>query len=143
MEYTKQLLSLQQQIDVLKKRGLQIENEAEAKNILDSISYFCLAGYWRLMEADKLRHIFKPSSKFSQIISLYHFDEELRLLLFSSIQQIEVTVRARIIRLFTKRHGAFLFMDSALADSCILFTSNLQSLQDELHMFEPQKHTIR
>ena len=40
MRYTKQLLTLQQQIDVLKQRGLLIENEEEAKNALDTISNF-------------------------------------------------------------------------------------------------------
>ena len=79
MKYTKQLLSLQQQIDVLKQRGLFIENEEEAKNALDIISYFRLAGYWRLMEADRQQHTFKPNSRFSQIMSLYRFDEELRM----------------------------------------------------------------
>ena len=58
MNYTKQLLTLQQQIDILKQRGLIVDNEAEAKSTLDTISYFRLAGYWRLMEADKLNHIF-------------------------------------------------------------------------------------
>lgn len=138
MEYTKQLLTLQQQIDILKQRGLIIENEAEAISTLDSISYFRLAGYWRLMEADKRQHIFKPESRFSQIISLYHFDEELRLLIFSAIQQIEVTVRARMIRLFSERHGAFWFMDSTLAENDTMFTKNLQSLQDELNRSEDE-----
>lgn len=54
MNYTKQLLTLQQQIDILKQRGLIVDNEAEAKSIFDTISYFRLAGYWRLMENDKL-----------------------------------------------------------------------------------------
>jgi len=45
MNYTKQLLTLQQQIDILKQRGLIVDNEAEAKSILDTISYFRLAGY--------------------------------------------------------------------------------------------------
>jgi len=40
MRYTKQLLTLQQQIDILKERGLLIENEEEAKNAFDTISYF-------------------------------------------------------------------------------------------------------
>ena len=55
MRYTKQLLSLQQQIDVLKQRGLLIENEEEAKNALDIISYFRLAGYgdlWKLTDSN-------------------------------------------------------------------------------------------
>lgn len=138
MEYTKQLLTLQQQIDILKQRGLIIENEAEAISTLDSISYFRLAGYWRLMEADKRHHMFKPESRFSQIISLYHFDEELRLLVFSAIQQIEVTVRARMIRLFSERHGAFWFMDPTLAENDTMFTKNLQSLQDELNRSEDE-----
>lgn len=95
MEYTKQLLTLDQQISILKQRGLIIENEAEAESTLDTISYFRLAGYWRLMEADKQNHAFKPDSYFSQILGLYHFDEELRMLVFAAIQQIEVTVLQR------------------------------------------------
>ena len=138
MKYTKQLLTLQQQIDVLKQRGLLIGNDAEAKNALDTISYFRLAGYWRLMEADKQQHIFKPNSCLSQVLSLYHFDEELRLLVFSAIQHIEVAVRARIIRLFAERHGAFWFMEPALAENSTLYVSNLKNLQEELRRSEDE-----
>ena len=138
MRYTKPLLSIQQQIDILKQRGLQIENEAEARDALDTISYFRLAGYWRLMEADKQRHIFKPGSRFSQIMSLYSFDEELRILVFSAIQHIEVAVRAKMIRIFAERYGAFWFMDVALAENNTMFTKNLQSLQEELERSEDE-----
>ena len=138
MKYTKQLLSLQQQIDVFKQRGLFIENEEEAKNALDIISYFRLAGYWRLLEADRQQHTFKPNSRFSQIMSLYRFDEELRMLLFSAIQHIEVAVRARMIRIFAERHGAFWFMDSALAENSNLFAGNLRNLQEELNRSEDE-----
>jgi len=138
MRYTKQLLSLQQQIDVLKQRGLLVENDEEARNALDTISYFRLAGYWRLMEADRQQHTFKSGSRFSQIISLYRFDEELRILLFSAIQQIEVTVRARMIRIFTERHGAFWFMEPALAENSNLFAGNLRNLQEELNRSEDE-----
>ena len=44
------MLTLQQQIEVLKQRGLLIENESASKDVLDTISYFRLAGYWRLMQ---------------------------------------------------------------------------------------------
>ncbi len=138
MRYTKQLLTLQQQIDILKQRGLVIDNETEAVSVLDTISYFRLAGYWRLMEADKQSHIFKPNSHFNQIVSLYHFDEELRLLIFAAIQSIEVTVRARLIRIFSERHGAFWFMDSTLADSTTMHQNNINSLQEELNRSEDE-----
>ena len=138
VRYTKQLLSLQQQIDILKQRGLFIENEEEAKNALDSISYFRLAGYWRLMEIDRQQHTFKPGARFSQILSLYRFDEELRILLFSAIQHIEVAVRARMIRIFAERHGAFWFMEPTLAENSNLFANNLRNLQEELSRSEDE-----
>jgi len=138
MRYTKQLLTLQQQIDILKERGLLIENEEEAKNAFDTISYFRLAGYWRLMEADRQQHTFKPGSRFSQIINLYCFDEELRILIFSAIQHIEVAVRARMIRIFAERHGAFWFMKPTLAENSTQFTSNLRNLQEELNRSEDE-----
>lgn len=138
MEYTKHLLTLEQQLSILKQRGLVIDNEAEARSTLDTISYFRLAGYWRLMEVDKQDHIFKPGSHFSQIVNLYHFDEELRMLVFAAIQQIEVTVRTRLIRLFSERHGAFWFMEAKLADSGTMFQSNLNSLQEELNRSEDE-----
>ncbi|MBR0037261.1 MAG: Abi family protein [Bacteroidales bacterium] len=138
MKYSKPLLTIQQQIDILKQRGLLIEDDAEANKIFDTISYFRLAGYWRLMEADKQSHTFKSGSRLSQIVSLYHFDEELRLLVFSAIQHIEVVVRARMIRLFSERHGAFWFMDSALAESNAMFSNNLRNLQEELNRSEDE-----
>ena len=138
MRYTKQLLSIQQQIDILKQRGLTIEDEEYARDALDTISYFRLAGYWRLMEADKQQHSFKPGSRFTQVMSLYHFDEELRLLVFAAIQYIEVAVRARMIRIFAERHGAFWFMEPSLAESSKLFTGNLRNLQEELSRSEDE-----
>jgi abortive infection bacteriophage resistance protein len=59
---------------------------------LGHISYFRLAGYWRPLKQDKQRHNFKPNSHFSTVVSLYCFDTELRMLLFSAIQQFEIAV---------------------------------------------------
>lgn len=138
MKYTKELLTISQQVNILKQRGLIVDNETEAELVLDSISYFRLAGYWRLMEADKNHHTFKPNSHFHQIISLYHFDEELRLLVFAAIQQIEVAVRAKIIRVFSERHGAFWFMNPTLAVNSKMYNNNLNCLQEELSRSEDE-----
>lgn len=138
MEYTKHLLTIPQQVDILEQRGLIIDDRGVAENTLDSISYFRLAGYWRLMESDKVLHTFKPNSHFSQIISLYNFDEELRLIVFSAIQRIEVAVRAKLIHYFSERHGAFWFMDSALAESATMYQNNIKNLQEELSRSEDE-----
>jgi hypothetical protein len=73
-----------------------------------------------------------------EALGLYHFDEELRMLVFAAIQQIEVTVRTRLIRLFSERHGAFWFMDATLADSNTMYHSNLNKLQEEINRSEDE-----
>lgn len=45
IEYNKRPLSLEEQIEKLKKRGLDFENETEAKNYLFNISYYRLRAY--------------------------------------------------------------------------------------------------
>lgn len=90
--YTKQALTISQQIDVLKCRGLIIEDDIQASNVLEMISYFRLADYWRHMEADHLTHQFKRGSRWEYVIDCYYFDKALKALLFSIIQSIEVSM---------------------------------------------------
>ncbi|MCE9537792.1 MAG: Abi family protein, partial [Bacteroidetes bacterium] len=53
--------------------------------MLQNVSYYRLAGYWWPMQWDKTNHTFKPNSTFENIIAIYNFDWELRLLLFDVI----------------------------------------------------------
>lgn len=53
VRYTNQAISTEQQIEILKERGLLIDDVGQAVKVLDTISYFRLAGYWRYFEADK------------------------------------------------------------------------------------------
>lgn len=43
-----------------------------------------------------------------------------------------------MIRLFTERHGAFWFMEPALAENSNLFAGNLRNLQEELNRSEDE-----
>ena len=61
MEYTKQPIDYPQQIQMLKERGLIINDEEQALEQLRIISYFRLANYLKPMEQDKSTHLFKPN----------------------------------------------------------------------------------
>ena len=67
--YTKQTITIPQQISVLKLRGLIVDDEVQAEKVLEVISYFRLADYWRYMEADHLTHQFKPGSRFEYVVN--------------------------------------------------------------------------
>ena len=98
-EYTNRALSIEEQIVRLKENGLIIDDEKVAHKFLSIISYFRLASYWRPME--KLPHQFKPNSRFDNALSLYYFDKELRALIFSAIQSIEIALRTKVIHSFS------------------------------------------
>jgi abortive infection bacteriophage resistance protein len=129
MRYAKQPTSITDQINLLKLRGLIIDDETEAKAVLERISYFRLASYWRPMEQDKVLHIFKPNSHFSNVTTLYRFDSELKSIVFNSIQRIEIAVRTRMIQQFSMKYGSFWFMDKKLFASEEIFQKNLNSLR--------------
>lgn len=132
MRYTKQALSLAEQIDILRQRGLLIDDEALCLNALSNISYFRLAGYWRPFEQDKEQHIFKSGSRFSSVVQLYWFDSELKIIIFAAIQRIEIAVRTKMIQHVAKKHGPFWFIDETLAIDHETFEACLSSLRREL-----------
>lgn len=130
--YTHQAITAKQQIDILKERGLLIDDVEQAIEVLDTVSYFRLAGYWRHFEADRFTHQFKESSSFADVIDLYFFDKQLRALLFTAIQTIEVSVRTKIIKHFAVDFGAFWFMDESYASNDEHFVANLAVVRKEV-----------
>ena len=132
MEYTKQPIDYPQQIQMLKERGLIINGEKRALEQLRIISYFRLANYLRPMEQDKIAHIFKPNSTFENALDLYYFDKELRVLIFRTIQSIEIALRTKIIHHVSLKYGAFWFTDINLCTNQRMFTENLNHIQQEL-----------
>ena len=53
--YTKQALSISEQIELLKSRGLNIADSSKAVKFLGEVSYFRFVQYLRPMEADKTK----------------------------------------------------------------------------------------
>jgi len=98
--YSKPPLSVPDQIKLLKARGLHIPDEKRAFRYLQSISYYHLSGYMYPFLADKKLHKYKPNSNFNDIINIYRFDRELRILIFTAIEKIEVAIRAQITNHF-------------------------------------------
>lgn len=130
--YNKQPINIADQISILKSRGLMFDNEQEAVEYLKIISYFRLASYWKPMENDKLKHIFKPNSKFENVVTLYNFDKELRTLIFSAIQSIEIALRTKIIQIVSSNYGAFWFTEKSLFTNTTIFSKCLLNIEEEL-----------
>lgn len=116
----------------LKDRGLTISDKDSATTFLEHVSYFRFAAYLRPLQVSETDKTFKDKATLEKAIALYRFDEELRNLLFSAIQKIEISLRAKIINRFSLAHGSFWFLDTALAVNQHKYIDNLCALKLEL-----------
>lgn len=132
MIYDKQALTVSQHIEQLQKRGMQISDTAIAEHYLAHVSYYRLAGYWWPMQSDKVEHIFKANSKFEDVISLYNFDRELRILLFDVIEKIEISLRTKLIYHLSHEFDAWWFQNTSLFKDTQALIKTLSTIEEEL-----------
>lgn len=145
MRYNKPPLDFPAQIALLKQRGMVFTDEDIALESLHSISYFRLANYWKHFEQKETRY-FKENSKFESVLGLYSFDQELRNIIFSSIQNIEIAFRTRVSHFLSMKYGAFWFLDSSIIKNQQIHLMCIEKLKEEMersHEEFIQEHNIK
>lgn len=111
IHYPKYYSNPKQLVEILKSRGLSIENEAKAESYLINIGYFRLSAYfYPLLQIPKTEHTYKVGSSFSQVLNIYRFDKKLRLLIFNEIEKIEVAIRSIVINTGCEYYGDIFWM---------------------------------
>lgn len=103
------------QIALLQQRGLTINGNDMTNHYLAHVGYYRLSGYWQFLQKNRVTHSFHTGTSFDQVIALYNFDRELRLLLLDAIERIEVSFRAILINQMCNSFGPNWFTDSTLA----------------------------
>jgi abortive infection bacteriophage resistance protein len=88
--------SIDDQVKILRYRGMEFRDEEQAKSYLQRISYFRLKYYWIDMIDEEVDD-FKEGSFFETVIERYEFDRELRQVLFKAVEMLEIGLRTKII----------------------------------------------
>ena len=132
MRYSKQPLDYSEILDLLESRSLIIKDRNKAIDCLKVVSYFRLDNYFHPMESDKVRHIFKPNSTFENAMDLYRFDCDLRELIFTAIQAVEIALRSKMIHHISLQYGAFWFTDESLFRDSNIHHKCLEQIRQEL-----------
>lgn len=130
--FSKKAFTLNEQVKQLQERGLDIPNSNLAKRYLANISYYRLGEYWYVMQENKEEHTFKPNSRFRDVISLYNFDAELRLLLFGVIEKIEISLRTKLIYHLSHEIDPWWFQNFELFNDSRALVKTLANLQEEV-----------
>ena len=132
MRYSKQPLDYSEILDLLESRGLIIKDRDKATECLKVVSYFRLDNYFHPMESDKVRHVFKPNSTFENAMDLYRYDCDLRELIFTAIQAVEIALRSKMIHHISLQYGAFWFTDESLFRDSNIHHKCLEQIRLEL-----------
>lgn len=125
----KNFTTIEQQIAILKSRGLTIPDEEKARDFLIRNNYYRVSGYSLTLRS---HDIFFPSANFQNIIDIYEFDHEMRHILLNYINKIEVTVKSIYSYEFTKTHGPTGYRTS-------VYFSNLKEYARIINKAEEQK----
>ena len=94
--------SFHDQLEILKNRGLIIEDEKKALGYLKAIGYYRLSGYlysFRQFDPNNSKSRldnFIPNSRFEDVKQLYMFDKKLRQLALDALERIEIALRTNI-----------------------------------------------
>jgi len=133
MKFSKLPITIAEQIEKLKSRGLRFTNEANAESYLSHISYYRLRAYtYPFQDNTNIDQPFNVDISFEQIIELYVFDRRLRLLIFDAIEKIEIALRTQIIYHFSLNHGSHWQLKPELYRDPMRFANHLDSLQKEI-----------
>lgn len=96
MKYAKPPLSIDEQIALLRRRGMTVDDDAQARQALQHINYYRLRAYWLPFEVapgPDGEHAFVQGTRFSTVMRYYAFDQRLKLLLLDAIERFEISLR--------------------------------------------------
>ena len=105
MKDNKSFKTVNEQIEILKYKGMTIENEEYARNILIRENYFFINGYRHLfMRSNNDRRYFEGTT-FEEMYSLFLFDRNFRNILFKYLLVIENNTKSIISYQLSKKYG--------------------------------------
>ena len=101
----KKFKNLEEQIEILKYKGMTITDEEYAKKILLRENYFFLSGYrYPLMRSMTDKH-FLPGVTFEELYSLFLFDRDIRNIFFKNLLIIENNLKSIFSYQLSKKYG--------------------------------------
>ena len=111
--YSKQALSVEDQILLLKKRGVLVEDAAFAKQVLETVSYYRFSAYLYPFRKNDGTDCYVPGTSFNQCWQYYRFDRKLRFCVIDAIERVEVATKTKMVNHLAVKYGPFSYRDAS------------------------------
>lgn len=113
-KFSKRGLAWADLIALMWARGLAIADQSECAKALKAIGYYRLSAYMLPFQkggGGTQRHDFEPGTDFAQILDLYTFDRQLRLVTVDALERIEVALRTAITDVMCTSYDPFWYVE--------------------------------
>ena len=131
--------TIDEQIDILKNKGLSFDDFNEPSEVLVRENYFFLNGYRHLFLKSANSNMFIEGTNFSELYGLFCFDRQLRNILFKNIMIVENNVKSIFSYVISKNHG---YKESTYLDPSI-FTKDPRRAKQIGDLIKKMKRQIR
>lgn len=102
---TKEFKTIDEQIELLKKRGLIINDVDKTKDLLLRENYFFINGYRHIFLKSEKSHDYIEGTTFEELYALFQFDRTFRNLLFKNLLIVENNLKSIISYELSKKYG--------------------------------------
>ena len=101
----KEFKTLDEQIEILRSKGLVINDEDTAKEILLKENYFFISGYRHLFMRSWRDPKFVSGTTFEELYSMFLFDRRVRNIFFKNLLIIENNIKSLVSYQLSKKYG--------------------------------------
>lgn len=148
-EYLKPWLPLEQQVEQLASRGVNVGDRDNAAALLKAVGYYRLTGYlYPFRESEqyvdddgrsrtRVLSVYRKGARLDHAESVIDFDRRLRMLVMDGVERIEVAVRMQIGYVLG-RSSAFAHEDAA----CCIDTFTAAGVDPDSGKPTPSAHAI-
>lgn len=139
MSSNKVFKTIDEQVEILKSKGLVINDVEFAKDILLRENYFFISGYRHLFMINSKDNKFIPGTTFEELYAMFYFDRSIRNIFFKYILIIENNIKSLISYELSKKYG-FKEKDYLNVDN---FTQNPMKVRQVHDILDKMRRQIR
>ncbi len=97
--------TLEEQILILREKGLVVDDVEVAKDLLFRENYFFISGYRHLFTYNGKPDVFLPGTTFEELYATFVFDRRIRNIFFKNILIVENNIKSIISYQLSKKYG--------------------------------------
>ncbi len=139
MNSSKVFKTLDEQVEILKNKGLVVNDVEFAKDILLRENYFFISGYRHLFMQNSKDSKFINGATFEELYAMFTFDRNMRNILFKHILIVENNIKSLISYELSKKYG-FKEKDYLNVDN---FTQNPMKIRQVHDILDKMRRQIR